>query len=852
MGLILQVNGTAGVGDGYTLTGDTISSATQGKFGLWLDNFIDNSEALIFGGKDAAGQAIGGCWNEALSLAGSLAAIFCLIFAARIAFRTMAQGEKLDVLALLRPIFISLILANWWTVTYTLFSFFKPLENGFKYMYEYQNERVDSLRNVRRELQFIMSGEVENIYLNALLIEEIENMKKEKEEREKDYVTQLPEEEGTAGSGVVWGGENNTVKDYTEVMVGDIMHEEPEVDPETGMEVMPDDMGDITTEAIIFEWVERVILWLAEVYWSVMMYLIFLVKYLFLYVLVLFGPVYIVCSLLPVWKDKWSDWLGHYLVTNMYGACAFLVLTFGLLIIEWATVADIYRFKATLVDIEGTFSYLKYIVNNGFGSMVTYLLAVLVAAIALPQSFEMASHAFPGGSSRAAGRFLAGMVGYIKFKSAQVVRNTVILAVGAATGQLAAAEKTRQILDEEQRKEKDKEDEEVDKTIDVEEQGDVEAEQADGRGPGSIGGGIGGTRTGGPDEDGVDDPFAEEWNRQHEEYENSSHDETMDRADDTINMYGKAYAFADRMAYMAAEEPGSVRDKRDIAGDISDRMYLGELERDDAEKADVFKNIKDNRLKEDLFLMGIAATAGQYQRRPNLLGWAAVFGRDTKTSPADARRFLKQNGLYTSYRRLQILQRILDTTYKMVTHKKKNKWGRTIKDMNGKALRSGDWLTEKVYHMAQRSLADVDREMAERCRNILQERGIYIDERGRAIPIPEDKACWRDNLGAVDLLRAKVGGMADFPNDYSWFVSRYGQESEARNLLLAMDLLEMKMSTGEREEFLLERKLKAKDQGEMKFWTDMATDYGYYRRMRTQTEQLLSWYEQENARKNKR
>lgn len=60
----------------------------------------------------------------------------------------------------------------------------------------------------------------------------------------------------------------------------------------------------LAANAAAFNWLEGIFLWVAEMMWMLGVFFVFFIRSVFITVLVMFGPIYMVCSLLETWKDK--------------------------------------------------------------------------------------------------------------------------------------------------------------------------------------------------------------------------------------------------------------------------------------------------------------------------------------------------------------------------------------------------------------------------------------------------------------------------------------------------------------------------------------------------------------------
>jgi hypothetical protein len=136
-----------------------------------------------------------------------------------------------------------------------------------------------------------------------------------------------------------------------------------------------------------------------------------------------------------------------------------------------------------------------------------------------------------------------------------------------------------------------------------------------------------------------------------------------------------------------------------------------------------------------------------------------------------------------------------------------------------------------------RNIASTEALIALRCRGILADRDIHVNEAGKAIYIPGADLHWRRDFDKDAYWQAvrRTGDDSLADERLSWFVKRYSDQEEARKLRLEMEVFESMRLVGEADDYVMERHLKAKDEQEIRLWQDMNEDYLVYRR----TKELL-------------
>lgn len=331
----------------YNQEGSTINS-------FMVD--LINTHLLDYGGKLS---------NHMLGIANALGAIFAICVAAAKAYKVMAKGDALDVLDIMRPLAFAFVLAIWPAVCNTLIMPGRYIESYMRAQYVKAAQEMDQLQLDRTEL--------------ALKV--FDDITKKKAAAEE------------AGAGKERG---------TFDILG---HLSDAVDSAI------DWLGNIMTVGIIHisYFIEWLIVHLGKMIFAVCVYIVFLTKVLYLTVLWMFGPVYMVCSILDVWKDSWSQWVGRVVSVSMFGAMAYLVMTFSSYMICMTLQSDIH--KLTQIQLHPDIGMGEYL-KSGFGTTIMTFVGYMTGAIAMGTVNELASFTFPSQAMMGASGFISGMKGY--------------------------------------------------------------------------------------------------------------------------------------------------------------------------------------------------------------------------------------------------------------------------------------------------------------------------------------------------------------------------------------------------------------------------------------------------------
>lgn len=85
------------------------ATATNGVLADFIDKLDQMTIEQIWTKVEFDGREWGGWWQVFIPVASALGSVLSLMVAARIAYRTMAEGKKIDVLALFRPLAFALV-----------------------------------------------------------------------------------------------------------------------------------------------------------------------------------------------------------------------------------------------------------------------------------------------------------------------------------------------------------------------------------------------------------------------------------------------------------------------------------------------------------------------------------------------------------------------------------------------------------------------------------------------------------------------------------------------------------------------------------------------------------------------
>lgn len=304
------------------------------------------------------------------STARVLCCIFAMLIAGGMAYKMMANGERLDILKLGRPILIGLIIANWPVVCSVLLAPGSSIESYFRDKFETERVQVEDLRQQRKEKAEELT---EWILTKKAAADEAERTKNR---------------EGEDGG---WDQFWSVLSlDYAWDMITDITQK-----------------ISMSVETWLRHWIEQIVEWLAELFWQCYIYYIFLLKAVCIGVLEIFGPIAFACSVLPVWENEWSKWIGRIVSVSLYGAIAYLVMIFVFQLQKFGLQSDMDMLTYMMNDPETTWwSYM----TSGFANIGLFVVTMITGGMVLRMVPELASWVFPADMMHGAGEATRGMM----------------------------------------------------------------------------------------------------------------------------------------------------------------------------------------------------------------------------------------------------------------------------------------------------------------------------------------------------------------------------------------------------------------------------------------------------------
>lgn len=292
----------------------------------------------------------------------ALGAVMAIFVVAGEAYKVMVKQKAFDVLAILRPVAIALVLSQWLFFADAIGAIPRLMEDYSHSVFQKEQLSVTNLREVRTRAA--------------------EDVKKRVQEAKAS--AQVAEKQLTDAS--IWEKFANWGPDM--------------------MDMIKDQIYSFGTvfQAEANQWLEEWIMKIGEFFWQIQVYLLFFIKETFAGILVLTGPITFGLSVLPVWKDAWSQWITRYISILLYGFIGYFVLTAAIQMVKYGVQMDIQILNTANSTSEAFAAYTKSSVVTALYHFVT----LIVGGLSIKMVPEVATWIIPSSAGHAAKEFVSG------------------------------------------------------------------------------------------------------------------------------------------------------------------------------------------------------------------------------------------------------------------------------------------------------------------------------------------------------------------------------------------------------------------------------------------------------------
>lgn len=298
----------------------------------------------------------------------ALGAVLSIFVIAGEAYKVMLQKQGFDVLAIMRPVAFAMVIALWIPFTAALGAIPRLMETYGKSIFDKEQMEVKLLRRNRTAEAYKVKERI----------------------KEAKAAAAIAEKQITDG---------NTWDKFVEMGSG-------------FLDTVKEQIVGFTTifEANVNQIVEGWVLKIGQFFWQIAVYLLFFIKETFAGILIITGPITFGLSVIPAWKDAWSQWVARYISVLLYGFVGYIVLAAAMQLVRYGIEMDIMVLAKANSSIEAFSAYSR----SSIATAVFHFVALMVGAVAVRMVPELATWIIPSTTAHAASAFTDGVKGQIE------------------------------------------------------------------------------------------------------------------------------------------------------------------------------------------------------------------------------------------------------------------------------------------------------------------------------------------------------------------------------------------------------------------------------------------------------
>ncbi len=190
----------------------------------------------------------------------------------------------------------------------------------------------------------------------------------------------------------------------------------------------------VLMETKISEWANDVIRFIGEIIFQMTYYGMLVGQRIFLSVLKLFCPIMFALSIVPPWRNAWSQWISKYLSISLWGFLVYLIVYYIDFLVMYYLKSDLIAYNQLLHNA-ADWNNIGALGMQAIGTTCMYVVGMLAGAKILGMVPEVSSWLIPGGVSSGTGTMAAGVAG----GAVSSVGAATGAAIGAATGNIGGA-----------------------------------------------------------------------------------------------------------------------------------------------------------------------------------------------------------------------------------------------------------------------------------------------------------------------------------------------------------------------------------------------------------------------------
>lgn len=166
----------------------------------------------------------------------------------------------------------------------------------------------------------------------------------------------------------------------------------------------------VAAETKASEWINDIIRFIGELIFQMSYYGILVAQRIFITIMAVFAPIMFALSIVPPWRNAWSQWMSKFLSLTLWGFVTYMCLYYIDFILLYNLQEDIQAYSHLLKGSVSSWNQIGALGLQGIGSNCMYAMGMLIGAYIIRYVPEVASWLIPGGISSSAGSAAGGVV----------------------------------------------------------------------------------------------------------------------------------------------------------------------------------------------------------------------------------------------------------------------------------------------------------------------------------------------------------------------------------------------------------------------------------------------------------
>lgn len=278
-----------------------------------------------------------------LADAQALCAILMLIYFAIICYGMISGDKKLEVMPLLRPFGLVMVIL-WWPAFTKVIAYPGALvENRTEQLFDGSQSHINDLRMQRAKLMVDVSDALFKLQAS----------------------TEIAKSEADTWYENAWESVKSSVKEgFSQVW-------NPVVEMRNRLQV--------GLQLLASSLLETIAIWILRI----SVYVIFIVQIIFSTILIILGPFSVAASILPAFRQSFSEWIARFVSVSLYSGIAYLVMYVASLFQQYALEAEILRYSELLSGEGESIEKLSWFAANGVLSFGMVIITFIIGAITM-------------------------------------------------------------------------------------------------------------------------------------------------------------------------------------------------------------------------------------------------------------------------------------------------------------------------------------------------------------------------------------------------------------------------------------------------------------------------------------